>query len=80
MELLKGGLRGTERQADALAAVWQTTEFTYDVLNKLKTVKDPLNRVTTYNYDNNENLASVVGMPKVLRGTHDVTRTKGLKA
>ena len=55
-----GNIVKTERQADALAAVWQTTEFTYDILNKLKTVNDPLNRVTTYNYDNNENLASVV--------------------
>jgi YD repeat-containing protein len=36
---------------------WSTFEYTYDVLNHLKTVKDPLNRIdplnntTTYAYD-----------------------------
>ncbi len=55
-----GNIVKTERQADILATAWQTTEFTYDIFNKLKTVKDPLNRVTTYNYDNNESLGSVI--------------------
>ncbi|HCI45085.1 MAG TPA: hypothetical protein DE315_06115 [Candidatus Omnitrophica bacterium] len=41
-----GNVIKTERQADTLATVWQATEFTYDILNKLKTVKDPQNRVT----------------------------------
>lgn len=49
----------TERQADVLATVWQTTEFTYDILNKLKAVTDPLGRVTTYDYDPNGNLAKI---------------------
>ncbi len=55
-----GNVTKVERQANAGAAQWQKVETTYDILNHPKTIKDPLNRITTYNYDNNENLSSIV--------------------
>jgi RHS repeat-associated protein len=55
-----GNVTKLERQANAGATLWQTTQYTYDISNKLKTITDPLNRVTTYNYNNNEELTSVV--------------------
>lgn len=58
----KGNVVKVERQGDTNSpvTVWQTLEFTYDTLNHLKTVTDPLSRVTTYNYDLNDNMSSVV--------------------
>ncbi len=55
-----GNVIKKERQANSAATLWQTIETTYDILNNPKTVKDPLNRITTYTYDNNENLISVL--------------------
>ncbi len=46
------GTKGDEIYIDLTSVV--------DVLNHLKTSKDPLNHTTTYNYDNNENRSSVV--------------------
>jgi RHS repeat-associated protein len=67
-----GNVTKIERQADAGATVFQATEMTYDILNHLKTVKDPLNRVTTYNYDNNENLSSVIdAIPNTITYQYD---------
>ncbi|MGE0266943.1 MAG: RHS repeat-associated core domain-containing protein [Candidatus Omnitrophota bacterium] len=54
-----GNVTKLERQANTGATVWQTVEYTYDILNNVETVKDPLNHVTTYNYDDSENLESV---------------------
>ena len=55
-----GNVTKLERQANAGATLWQTTQYTYDIQNNLKTLTDPLNRVTTYNYNNNEDMTSVV--------------------
>jgi YD repeat-containing protein len=55
-DLIDGNITKIEKQASVPAGTWQSTEFTYDALNNLKTLKDPLLRVTTYNYDNNENV------------------------
>jgi RHS repeat-associated protein len=54
-----GNLKKRERQANQSATVWQTFEYTYDIQNNLRTIKDPLNRVTTLGYDNNENLRTM---------------------
>ena len=40
-------------------ATCQTTDFTYNILDKLTTVTDSLNNLTTYGYDNNDNLDSI---------------------
>src|SRR3989344_2629718 len=53
-------LEKVERQANASATQWQAVNLTYTVLNQLRTVTDPLNRLTTLNYDNNQNLISVL--------------------
>jgi len=37
-------------------ATCQTTDYTYNILDKLQTVTDSLGNVTTYEYDNNDNL------------------------
>ncbi len=55
-----GNVTKVERQANSGATQWQKVETTYDILNHPKTIKDPLNRITTYNYDNNENISSIV--------------------
>ncbi len=55
-----GNAQRIERQADAGATQWQTTDFTYDILNHVLTVKDPLERVTNYTYDESENLSTVI--------------------
>lgn len=49
-----------QRQSDAAATLFQTTTYTYDVLNNVKTVKDPLNQITTLVYDLNDNLITKV--------------------
>ncbi|MFA4842824.1 MAG: RHS repeat-associated core domain-containing protein [Candidatus Omnitrophota bacterium] len=54
-----GNLTKLERQADAGATIWQTTEYTYTILDQLQTIKDNLNNITTFTYDKNGNKASV---------------------
>lgn len=54
-----GNVTKTERQANAGATVWQTVDYTYDIMNNLETVTDPLSRVTTYTYNDNDDLVAV---------------------
>ncbi len=54
-----GNVTKLERQADDPVTVWQTIEYTYDILNNVLTMKDPLNRTMTYTYDLSENVATV---------------------
>lgn len=55
-----GNITRIQRQADASATTWQAISYTHTILNKVKTITDPLTRVTMYNYDLNENLSSMV--------------------
>ena len=55
-----GNVIKVEKQIDAKASQWQTTQYAYDVLNNLRSITDPLGRVTSYTYDANENLSSVL--------------------
>ena len=51
------------------------TEFTYDpVFNFIKTIKDPLQRVTTYDYDNDGNIITIT-YPEVDSQIPEVTFT-----
>jgi RHS repeat-associated protein len=50
------------------------TEYTYDTANRLKTTKDPLNRVTTFGYDTTNRLVS-----KQLPGGNCATPTDCVK-
>ncbi len=54
-----GNVTQIDRQANASGTSWQTTIYTYDILNHVRTMTDPLGRITTYTYDNEENLISV---------------------
>ncbi|OGX06963.1 MAG: hypothetical protein A2Z88_04115 [Omnitrophica WOR_2 bacterium GWA2_47_8] len=55
-----GNLERLERQADQAATVWQVTRFGYNNIDNLRTITDPLSRVTILDYDLNENLKSVL--------------------
>jgi RHS repeat-associated protein len=55
-----GNVTQVDRQADAGATQWQTVKMTYDVLNNLKTYTNPLNKITTYNYNKNDLLSAVI--------------------
>lgn len=45
--------------ADILGGARATTLFTYDTVGRLKTVTDPVGRVTTYNYDSRNRASSI---------------------
>lgn len=55
-----GNVKQIQRQVDVLATQWQITNMTYTAFGKIETLTDPLLRKTTYGYDNNQNLASVL--------------------
>lgn len=67
-----GRVKKIERQANTLGTSWQTTQFTYTGAGYLKTVTSPLSKVTTYNYDDNNNLVSIVDAEDKVTGyTYD---------
>jgi len=55
-----GNIEKIERQANKATTSRQTTEFTYTILNDLKTTKDSLSRQTTYTYDASQNLQKIL--------------------
>lgn len=55
-----GNVLSLRRQAIASGEVWQTIQYTYDILNNIESITDPLGRVTTYDYDANENRISML--------------------
>lgn len=44
-----------DRQTNDIGNPWQTTYYTYDILDRLLTTKDPLGNITTFGYDANGN-------------------------
>lgn len=44
-----------DRQTNDIGNPWQTTYYTYDILDRLMTTKDPLGNITTFGYDANGN-------------------------
>ncbi|HOW35740.1 MAG TPA: RHS repeat-associated core domain-containing protein [Candidatus Omnitrophota bacterium] len=55
-----GNLVKVERQANTQGNEWQASEYTYTILDKLATIKDPLNHITTFTYDLNDNRRTVL--------------------
>ena len=54
-----GNLKQVDRQSGDAGNPWITTFYTYNSLDKLKTITDELENVTTFGYDNNENRISI---------------------
>jgi RHS repeat-associated protein len=54
-----GKPRKIERQTSDQANPWQVTEMTYNSLGQILTVKNALNKTTTYTYDQTERRSSV---------------------
>jgi len=48
-----------DRQADADGSSWQSVYYTYDVMDRLETIKDAGGNITAYTYDLNGNRSSV---------------------
>lgn len=59
-----------ERQANTQATIWQTTQYTYTIVDKIASITDPLNRITTFAYDLNDNRRSTTD-PKGNATTYD---------
>ncbi len=55
-----GKLSKTERQTGDAGDPWQTAAFTYDAVDRLKTITDDAAHVTTFTYDLNGNQTKVV--------------------
>jgi len=53
-------LRQIDRETRITANPWFTTTYTYDFLDRLETVKDELNNLTTFGYDPNGNRSSIL--------------------
>jgi RHS repeat-associated protein len=53
-------LKRVERQADDNGSNWQTTSYTYNIVDRVESITDSLNNVMTYDYDANYNLTSVL--------------------
>jgi len=52
-------LKQVDRQSGDTNNPWITTTYTYNNLDKLKTITDEVGNVTTFDYDNNDNRTSI---------------------
>ena len=55
-----GKVSKIERGTGDPARPWQTISYTYDILDRLKTVTDDMGHTTTYEYDGNNNRTKVI--------------------